>query len=429
MLEIAVDKLTQRIQYVFDRIRDFRGVDFNLIAMDAIIGKKDIYIYSQTNNDESKGFKSSELLYEQSITKLAISKTLFGQQECLAFDGIVDPLASIFYHLTRMEEYCCFAPDVHGRFQAKDSFLVNYGWEKQLMVERWIDAFLEDYQRKMNRTLEIKYSPLSLTLTFDIDNTFAFKWKPFTRILGSYFKDFFRLDFKRMATKSATLLRFRKDPYNTYDKIISYHKKGINVHLFWLVGDFDKYDRNVSNTSVKHRRFINEIGDELAIGLHPSYASNESFDKLQKEKNDLEVILNHSVETSRQHFLRLRLPETYQRNQEVGLTADFTLGFGDIIGFRAGTIQKFPFFDLEKNQEQDYWIHPFSYMDGTLRDYLKLSAEQSKKVIEALIVEAHKYGGNFIAIWHNESISEWHNWKDWSKLIDYTIQKIDEVNH
>lgn len=429
MLKIAVDKITPRIQYVFDRIRDFRGIEFTLVAIDTLVERNEMYFYSQDIHTKDKGFKAANLLYETTLSKTILSKAIFREQECLAFDTVADPLASIFYHLTRMEEYAYQTPDFHGRFQAKDSFLVKYGWEKYLMVERWIDDFLADYHQKMKSSFENSYPPLKLLLTFDIDNTFAFKWKPITRVLGSYVKDMMRFDFKRMAAKTATLLQFRKDPYDTFNKILQYHKNGVAVQLFWLLGDTDTYDRNVSNTSKKHRAFICEIGVELSIGLHPSYASNKSFDKLLKEKEHIENILKQPVETSRQHFLKLRFPDTYQQSQKAGFKSDYTLGFGDVIGFRSGTIQAFPFFDLEKDQQQDYWIHPFSYMDGTLKDYLKLSVEQSKKEINELIVEASRFGGDFIIIWHNETISEWHDWKGWSELITYTIQRTNEVNN
>lgn len=414
--------------YVLDRINDFRGVNYQLVEL-PIENSEESYWYSQFHT-HSKGLLASPLLFEtDTSTQLRIEKSLFLSEECLSFNAISDPLASIFFLLTRMEEYNYSNYDHHDRFQTKDSVLSTYGWLQKLVVERWIDVFLLDYQQKMNVQIVAQKSTLRFTLTVDIDNTFAFKWKPFPRIIGSYFKDVLHGDWQRITAKTATLFRFKKDPYDTFDLIYSYQKQGVDVILFWLLGDLSRFDRNVSNRSRRHLKWIEKQSKRLTLGIHPSYQSNLHFEQLEKEKNILENTIHQKVSFSRQHFLKLKFPETYQRNQKVGLDEDFTMGFGDQIGFRAGTLRPFPFFDLSKNQSTNYRIHPFAYMDGTFSDYLKFSPDESMKTIQKLIDEASQYGGNFIAIWHNESLSEWHQWKGWKSVLDFTIRAIHEVTN
>lgn len=429
MLKIAVDKITPRICYVFDIVKLFRCVDFQLVLIKDLKEGEQAYYYSQRLPAENKGLKAAALLYEDTWRKPELTKGMFGDEECLLFEGIVDPLAAVFYHLTRMEEYNYTNYDKHGRFQFKDSFVNQFNWVTKLMTERWIDIFLKDVFNQLEISPITAETSLKLQLTFDIDNTFAFKWKPASRIFGSYFKDLGRFDFKRIIVKTQTLLGWRKDPYDTFDKIKSFQMDGIDVQLFWLLGDFGTFDRNVSNTSKKHLDFIRKLGKELNIGLHPSYASNANNEKLANEKQLLEKVLGKPVDKSRQHFLKLQFPSTYRRNMQVGLKADYTLGFGDVLGFRAGTLRCFPFFDISENKQHDFWIHPFAYMEGTLKEYLQLSFEESKKVLLPLIKEAKLFGGNFITIWHNETISNWHSWKGWVELIDFTQRNIYEINN
>lgn len=429
MLRIAVDEITPRIRYVFDIVQLFRSVDFQLILIKDLKEEEQVYCYSQQLSVRDKGLKASVLLYEDTWRKSERTKGIFGDEECLIFKGIVDPLAAVFYHLTRMEEYNYTNYDKHGRFRFEDSFINQFNWETKLMTERWIDVFLKDVFYQMGTAPVTVEAALKLQLTFDIDNTFAFKWKPVSRIFGSYFKDLIRFDFKRMIAKTQTFLGWRRDPYDTFDKIKFFQMKGIDVQLFWLLGDFDVFDRNVPNTSKKHLNFIRQLGKELNIGLHPSYASNSNNEKLATEKQILEIVLEKPVDKSRQHFLKLQFPFTYQRNMEVGLKADYTLGFGDALGFRAGTLRCFPFFDVSENKQYDFWIHPFAYMDGTLKDYLRLSLEESKKALLPLIEEAKLFGGNFITIWHNETISDWYSWKGWTEVIEFTQRNIYEANN
>jgi len=431
MLKIGVDSVTERIRYVFDIIEQFRSVSFDLVEIKSEDSHADLYVYSTQKSVAQKGLRAASLLYNEEIQKCDAVIAGFGNEKCLRFDGIADPLAAIFYHLTRMEEYDLKPEDldIHGRFQSKNSFVFQFQLPFQLLAERWIDAFLLDFQQQTGQKISTEKQLLKFFPTFDIDNTFAFKWKPFPRILGSFTKDFIHFDFERLKAKIKTLLNLQRDPYDTFDKISDWSQKADKIQLFWLLGDLTKYDRNVPNTSKKQHAFIQQLAQRLPIGLHPSYGSNTSLQQLQKEKSILETAEKQTVTRSRQHFLRLHFPETYQRNILVGMAHDFTMGFGDQVGFRAGTLRSYPFFDLTKNEVFDYWIHPFAYMDGTLKEYQKLSLDESKRVIDKLVEEAAKFGGDFCIIWHNETISEWHNWKNWSSLISYTQQKIHEVQN
>jgi hypothetical protein len=142
---------------------------------------------------------------------------------------------------------------------------------------------------------------------------------------------------------------------------------------------------------------------------------------LEREKSRIDTILGNEVKFSRQHFLKLSLPVTYQNLIKKGFTDDFSMGFADEIGFRAGTARPFKFFDLSKNSATDYTIHPFAYMDGTIHEYKNWSIEESKVEIEKIYREVEKFGGDFICIWHNETIGNFSKWKGWTEVLDFTL--------
>jgi hypothetical protein len=57
---------------------------------------------------------------------------------------------------------------------------------------------------------------------------------------------------------------------------------------------------------------------------------------------------------------------------------------------------------------------------------MKLSVEQSKSRIASLYKEVEEFGGEFIFIWHNETIGEYGKWFGWSSVLQYTLNLSDE---
>ena len=130
----------------------------------------------------------------------------------------------------------------------------------------------------------------------------------------------------------------------------------------------------------------------------------------------LSKILKLEVERSRQHFLKLILPETYRNLINNDITHDYTMGYAEIPGFRASICTPFPFFDLDQDAQTNLIIHPFMVMDGTLHDYMKLSPQKAIATIIELINEVRKVGGTFIPLWHNQSLNEESDWKGWLEV-------------
>ena len=65
-------------------------------------------------------------------------------------------------------------------------------------------------------------------------------------------------------------------------------------------------------------------------------------------------------------------------------------------------------------------------MDGTLNEYMNLSISESKQKIKDLFTEVSTFGGDFIFIWHNETIGDYNKWKGWSEVLHYTLSLKDE---
>ena len=386
--------------------------------------------YSQKQFDNELFVKASEFLFSNSI-ELPEIKSLHYKGETGFFETSensvmpFDPFAAAFLVVSRMEEYGTGTRDLHGRFCANSSLLFRYGLLNKPVVNIWANLLATELQQ-IYPQLKFPKPVFRLITTIDIDNAWAYRNKGFFRTLASLGRDILRTDFKKAGERFGVLIGKKEDPYDTYNYLDSvFRNASQDVIFFFHLGNYARYDKPVSWKKVELRNFIRNIAGKYKVGIHPSYRSGDSGNKelVGIEKERLQVITGFKVESSRQHYLRLQFPETYRRLITAGITEDYTMGFHDIAGFRAGICTPFKFYDLEKEQEEPLTIFPFQVMDVTLRQYMKLSPKEAIVKVESLIDEVRKVGGTFIGIWHNESISSVNEWKDYLKVFEFMNQQ------
>ncbi len=164
------------------------------------------------------------------------------------------------------------------------------------------------------------------------------------------------------------------------------------------------------------------MSDFAKIGIHPSYSSNSNHSKLLKEIKRLETITKKEVTKSRQHFLKLTLPETYNHLCDLGIADDYTMGYASVVGFRASICTPFTFYNLDLETVLPLKVHPFAVMDATLLYYMKLNTEEAMKKISDLIEEVKKVDGTFISLWHNDTFSDYKQWLGWKDVYKNMIK-------
>lgn len=426
---VFVDKITERLIYTFDFIFSDRKITYQFtndwFFFEKFEGLK--FSYSERIGTNEVKIQPATVLFDEQILMYDISLNPFYKEDCLTFNTVTDPFASIFFILSRMEEYTVKQRDFHDRFQLKNSVLHKFSLSKKVVCDRWAEDIVLFLEKNLVCSLKAEKIPTKVICTFDIDNTFAYKWKEGLRRLLSLGKDYLKNDKNRILERKQVEKGEIIDPYDTFEYIKSLHNKNVEVLLFWLLGDYNKYDKNISGNDLRHQQLIQEISKTHVVNLHPSYESNSSNLILKNEKKLLELILGKTISSSRQHYLKLQLPTTYTNLISESFTDDYSMGFAEEIGFRAGTTRSFYFFDLFSNSKTNLRIHPFAYMDGTLNLYLKLTPEQAKVEIQKLYQEVLNFGGDFIFIWHNETINNQGKWENWLDVFEYSINLENEI--
>ena len=225
------------------------------------------------------------------------------------------------------------------------------------------------------------------------------------------------------------LIKKQPDSFDTYNHILN--QKAIHNHsviFFFLLGERNAFNRNINPEKKVLQDLIRRLAKTETIGIHPSYFADADYKLMLQEKEMLEETSEKKIMNSRQHYLRLDLPVTYNHLIECGITDDFTLGFAELPGFRSGTCNAFYFYNLQKEQETELLLHPVTFMEGTFIEDMQLTPAETLAQMKQLIDEVKKVNGHFIPIWHNHSISEQHIWKGMravhDSIADYAKQPL-----
>ena len=430
MLLVYIPENSERCQYVFELIfkLDF-GIEYRVTTDSNVFIRyaKEKINYSDARIGDSFFIKATPFLFETAIRQQYITvtqkehvKVLFANEnDDLGFDIF----SSVFYMVSRYEEYLPFAPDEDGRFKASDSLAFKNDFLQIPVVNIWCDI-LRNRMNEMFPSLTTKASLFNTLLTYDIDVAYKFKGRSTFRTLGSIAKDILNLRLRNIYQRFTTLLNFQKDPWDTYNYLREASTiANLKMVFFFLMANKSENDRNLDYRNPWMKRLIRNVMQYSDIGIHPSYSTTEFPEKIEIEKRRLEQICGEQITKSRQHYLKFRLPGTYCSLIAAGVTEDYSMGFSEMAGFRAGTCKPFYFYDLEKEEVTGLKIFPVTLMEGAFMES-KTDLAQSLLQVLNLISEVKKVQGTFISIWHNHTVSETSEYREWKNIHNKMIQAI-----
>lgn len=381
--------------------------------------------YSKNKFNNEIYIKPHGLLAETGIKSIEISPVkynseiyFFGSSKDSVFP--FDPFAASFYIVSRYEEYLETEFDKYGRYPSAKSILSKNNLLKKPVVNIWSDLLAAEI---ISRYPDFHFPKrkFSFISTIDIDNAWAYLNKGFLRTTGALAKSVLKGNFPEFGARLKVLAGNKKDPYDTYQYLDSVFKGNEKkVKFFFLLGDYAPFDKNIPHENLNLQKLIRNISDKYDIGIHPSFAGfvHGCHGKVIKEAGRLKKITGKEISKSRQHYLNLKFPKTYQNLIKACITEDYTMGFADNTGFRAGICTPFYFYDLQTETITNMLIVPFQVMDGTLLHYLSLSPEKALEEVVLLMTEVKKAGGTFVSIWHNETVNDLDEWKGFREVFE-----------
>jgi hypothetical protein len=368
------------------------------------------------------------LLFETIIQQQAI--TCFETNGYKAFfkasgDFPFDIFAASFYLLSRYEEYLPHQKDIYGRYAHENSVAFKEGFLNLPLINIWLEDFKKSLQIKFPN-FKPKTSNFQLLPTYDIDEAYSYKHKEWWRSGGAAIKDLLKGRFDRFVLRRNVLNNKVTDPFDSYDWIDNLHGQyNLKPRYFFLVPEkTGKYDRNILPKETALQTLIKQHTDKYLIGVHPSWQSGDEPSLIKKEKETIEHITTTKIISSRQHFIRFTLPQTFRHLIDAGIKEDFSMGYGSINGLRASVASPFYWYDLEKEETTHLLLYPFCYMEANSFYEQKISAQEALEEMRHYYKVVKKVNGTFISIWHNTFLGTDERFKGWREIYYQFIQEV-----
>lgn len=432
MILVYTHQITPRLKYVFKHIcTRILGVEvaFTTKIEDFIAHNSLKLSYTKQPLGSEFFIKSHDILFEQGLNDIDINVQKWGETKCFFFNGEksaipFDVFAASFYLLSRYEEYLPHVQDDYGRFTATESIAFKHGFLHQPVVDIWAYKFKEALQIQFPEFVfpQRKYSVKPI---IDVPSPYLFKLKGIMRSFGGTVKDLFSFQFKNLYNRFMVVFGIEYDPYDTFEYILNKQKNSnFKFLFFFLIGDYSTYDKGISPNKKKFISLIKHVADYCEVGLKTSFFAIDSFSMLKKEKLKMEDILNTSLKASRQSFSKLNLPESYRNLITLEILEDYTMGYVNQIGFRAGTCTPFFFYDLDYEVQTPLKIYSYHVMDFVLLKNHSLL--DKKKALNEIIDEVKKVNGAFIPVFHNYTFSDIERWSGFKELFNIILDSAHE---
>ncbi len=424
--------ITPRLQYICDFIGNYltgRSIsittDRNLYENET--GARINYSDRQITQDEF-WLKPHSLLFEEDIHPQVID--CFEVAEYKGFfrtngDFPFDLLAASFYLLSRYEEYIPHQKDMYGRYGHENSLAFREGFLNKPLINIWMQEFKWILQQKFP-SFSIHHSAFTFLPTYDIDEAYSYKHKGWKRAAGAVLKDLLKGELKKLELRRKVVNGKAQDPFDSYEWMDSLHDEfRLKPRYFFLVAQrTSRYDRNILPEKAALRVLIGRHASKYEIGVHPSWQSGDEPSLIKAEKTIVGEATGFEIVSSRQHFIRLALPQTYRHLTEAGIKEDFSMGYGSINGFRASVASPFCWYDLEREEITGLLLYPFCYMDANSFYEQKYSPQKALEEMKWYYNEVKRVNGTLITIWHNTFLGTDKRFAGWRDVYATFIKEI-----
>ena len=322
-----------------------------------------VRIPAALNTFDFQGTEIYAVQQDRTSTKNAFFRTDSGKG-AFGFDW----LETLFFHLSRWEEYAPAPDDVdeNGIMKSRAQLLPRHGLHHIPVADQLVAAVFRALQFPEKQLIT------TFSISHDVDDlqVFGSGFRLPRYLAGVALRHRTVRNWPRIVSDFNKVRSGRmRDPGDTFDWLL-HAGKAAEKTVYFGTANHSRFDHfpSLDHPRLKEVRNL-ALRQGYQAGLHPGYETWKNPELLEQQRHTLETWLEMPVVKSRQHYLRFAFPETADALETAGIQEDATLGFRDRIGFRAGT--GFSFYLYCFREERPYrWLEkPLIAMDcGLVRE-------------------------------------------------------------
>lgn len=270
-------------------------------------------------------------------------------------EAVKDVLESIFYHISRYEEYY-YPPSERNQWDMmpeKKQFAIANDIHHIPYTDHLVKTFIQQVGLVAN---EVKALPI---LSHDIDYTR--KKSQHSRPLhfaGSLIK-------RNPLSIFGYLFDLLRPGYDPYLDLNFLSNSDLKKVIYFHVGGDHEYDPDSSDQKGRDLVLMAEKAKSKGyeLGLHPSYSAAVDESIMRAEKNKYQELIGAKPTKSRQHYLHFDFHKTVEILKKTKLRNDSSLGYNEHVGFRSGTQFQYRMFNFNKERRSNVSTTPLVWMD------------------------------------------------------------------
>lgn len=374
-LLVYVPKNSSRINYIFNQICGrILGFEVHFTSkIEAFISFQGVkFSYCKKKLGNEIFIQQYGLLEEHGINDVNIMVDHWEDAECPCFfrvsndsDLAYDIFSASFYLLSRYEEYQPHVKNEYGCFGYEESLAFQKNFLTFPVIEMWTECFKSLLKQKFDLPEQEKNYKVNLNIA--VEEAYAFRHRGFVRVVGASARDFFKFDFREIYQRFKSLMRLAPDPYDIYNDLIAFGKEShITLDFYFQLSDYTRYSKSISYNKRIYHKLIKSMGDYVKLGLRPGYEAINNFLLFKKEKQRWQNIVNQNLHATLIKSDGMNFPLVFEHMNKLEITDDYSMGYPNQIGFRAGTASAFQFYDLNLEQSTRLVVHPYVFNSDVL---------------------------------------------------------------
>ena len=377
MFLVYTHKITPRIRYIFKHIFE----NMLMINLD-ITNDVQIFVeysgpklsYSNKPLRDEFFIKSHSLLFEQGIIEQKLKLDFWEELPIFFFTNAkcncpFDIFAASFFLLSRYEECMPYLKTNSGNYDSSRSISTKFDFLELPIIDLWVSKFQKQLVSNFHQIVKRKGHKASRKILLEVPLAFRYSNRSFLENLEDFISSTWKLNFKQLIIQILVLIRLKNDPFDTFDFWKEwFNKSSIKPQVFFLFSQSSSYQVTTSIFNLRFRKIIKKTGDFFSLGLLTSVkAQIDSKKQILREKNDFQKLTNRTIFDVRLSNGIVNLRKDYEMLYENEFKNDYSMGYLDRIGFRAGTATPYYFYDVSREFQLSLKLTPIFATEESLK--------------------------------------------------------------